>query len=343
MEDYKKQNVIIFGLGNAFDGLKEYIEEKYFIIAYTSNNEQDKSQLLDEKMFILPIDIVKYEYDFIIICSSYFEEIKRQLIETIGISNSKIKCLYNPSKKERIIHKRMSDKEFVANVKEYERLNTRTNFNIKENKLHLCLNDKYDQAGRLDEEYFLQDIWAAKKILKNNPQNHYDVGSRLDGFISHLLVFRDEVTLIDIRPLEQTIYGINFIEADATNMLGIKDNSIESLSSLSAVEHFGLGRYGDPIDPEGSFKAMKAFQRVIEPNGKLYFAVPVGSEDVLCFNAHRIFNPLNIIEQFDKMKLVEFSYISNYEIHNVSLENIKDKINEIPEYSAGLFEFVKEV
>ncbi len=97
---------------------------------------------------------------------------------------------------------------------------------------------------------------------------HLDVGSRLDGFIAHLLAFM-EVEVIDIRPLNINVPGLRFTLGDAT-VLERKSDSVESLSSLHAVEHFGLGRYGDSIDPEACFKAMRSFARVLKPGGVLY-------------------------------------------------------------------------
>ena len=68
------------------------------------------------------------------------------------------------------------------------------------------------------------------------------------------------------------------------------DGSLESLSTLHAVEHFGLGRYGDPIHPDGWRRAAEALARVLAPGGRLYFSVPIGRER-LVFNAHRVFSP----------------------------------------------------
>ena len=48
--------------------------------------------------------------------------------------------------------------------------------------------------------YFIQDIWAAQRIYKKKPNEHIDIGSRVDGFVSHLMVFM-KVKVIDIRPL----------------------------------------------------------------------------------------------------------------------------------------------
>jgi len=58
--------------------------------------------------------------------------------------------------------------------------------------------------------------------------------------------------------------------------------------SISSFEHDGLGRYGDPLDPEGDLKAMRKAKQVIKPGGLLYLAVPVG-KDAVTWNAHRVY------------------------------------------------------
>jgi len=206
-----------------------------------------------------------------------------------------------------------------------------------------CLFEWYENAGSLSY-YFWQDLWAAKKIFQRKPPRHFDVASRIDSFIAHLLTFMP-VTLIDIRPLPFEVEGLNFIRADATDMSIIKDDSVESLSSLCALEHFGLGRYGDPVDPEACFKSMVELQRVLAVNGKLYIAVPIGVESVY-FNAHRVFAPKTVIETFSKLKLTDFSIIDT---RNTQMPRYLEHIapdgfeNEICNNGAliGLFELEK--
>lgn len=333
------KNIIIFGLGSVYQNLKEYLKSKYNIVAFTSNNKGDGLNTEYLSKYINPDEINKYEYDFIYICSSYYKEITKQLVEILKIDKEKIKCLCNY---ESITSKKaMTSKEIYNDILEYNLLNKRDNFKIEEKNIFICANDKYQGAGSLNKEYFMQDIWAAKKIFKNSPKKHYDIGSRIDGFISHLLSFREEVTLIDLRPMEYDIEGIKFIKGNAMNLDNIHDGQLESLSSLSVIEHFGLGRYGDPINPEGCFKAMKEFQRVMQKGGKLYLAVPVSNIERLCFNAHRVFNPLTIIKEFDKMNLDDFSYVIEHKVKKTNLENLKDEILDIGDYAAGLFEFTK--
>lgn len=58
--------------------------------------------------------------------------------------------------------------------------------------------------------------------------------------------------------------------------------------SISSFEHDGLGRYGDPLDPDGDLRAMREMRRILRPGGLLYLSVPVGRDKVV-FNAHRIY------------------------------------------------------
>ena len=98
-------------------------------------------------------------------------------------------------------------------------------------------------------------------------------------------------------------------------------------------------------------KALKSFQRVLAPGGRLYFSVPVGKINKVCFNAHRVYVPQTIIDTFDEMDIVEMSYISGFDtivcMERVSgdLRTYQDNLDSIPDMrnygTTGLFEFVK--
>ena len=194
-------------------------------------------------------------------------------------------------------------------------------------------------AGVARGQYFYQDLWAARKIYERLPSHHVDVGSRVDGFISHLLVFMP-VTVIDIRPLSSNVPGLTFIQEDATTLSSIPPHSVESLSSLHAIEHFGLGRYGDPVDPDACFKAMSSLARVLKAGGRLYFSVPIGRER-LEFNAQRVFSPRTIWLVYAKelgLDIVSFSAVDdNGRFH----EDVNPEEFVHAENSCGLWEFTK--
>jgi Caenorhabditis protein of unknown function, DUF268 len=85
--------------------------------------------------------------------------------------------------------------------------------------------------------------------------------------------------------------------------LPFRDRSIRSLSSLCVLEHIGLGRYGDQIDPRGAEKAAAELQRVLAPGGDLYLSVPIEKEDRAYFNAHRAFSIATVLKMISELAL----------------------------------------
>ncbi|MFC5863969.1 DUF268 domain-containing protein [Acidicapsa dinghuensis] len=225
---------------------------------------------------------------------------------------------------------------YIRDIVQYGKMNPPRGFRISVASLFPILTDRDASAGIVQDHYFRQDLWAAQKIFERNPKKHVDIGSRIDGFIAHLLTFRS-VTVIDIRSLECDIPGLTFVQDDATELNHVDNDSIDSMSSLHVAEHFGLGRYGDPIDPQACFRFMKTLQRVLSPGGRLYFSVPIGRERVE-FNAHRIFAPLTVLQNFTGLKLVSFSFIGDDGLLHSDANPLA-----IPEsdYACGLFEFTK--
>ena len=188
--------------------------------------------------------------------------------------------------------------------------------------------------------YFWQDLWAAKLIYKSGIKKHFDIGSRIDGFIAHLLAMNIEVSLIDIREFPGEVENLHTIVDDATSLKQIADNSVESMSALCSLEHFGLGRYGDPIDPEACFKCFSEIQKKIKRGGHLYISVPIGKERVE-FNAHRVFYANTIKECFNELVLEEFSCTADGKIeYNVKLDKYDEAQNH-GDYRYGLFHFVR--
>jgi SAM-dependent methyltransferase len=167
-----------------------------------------------------------------------------------------------------------------------------------------CLNDKTKVTG-FDRHYVYHPAWAARIIKKINPKEHVDIGSSL-YFVSVISAFVP-VRFFDYRPAELYLEGLENGAADLT-CLPFEDKTIGSLSCMHVVEHIGLGRYGDQLDPEGDIKAMRELQRVLKSGGYLLFVVPVGVPRIM-FNAHRIYGYNQIIEAFDQLSLLEFSLI----------------------------------
>lgn len=160
--------------------------------------------------------------------------------------------------------------------------------------LQPCLYDWYEEGGASKSEYFWQDLYVAQKIFQIDPRRHVDVGSRLDGFVAHVASFR-EIEVFDIRPVTSAIPGVVFKQADMMNPEGLQAGYCDSLSCLHALEHFGLGRYGDPIDAQGHVTGLKNLHQLLAPGGRLYLSVPVGRARVE-FNANRVFDPVELLQ-----------------------------------------------
>lgn len=226
---------------------------------------------------------------------------------------------------------------YLRDARSYARMAPPAEFQIHLRDLFPVLNERAQGAGLASGHYFHQDLWAARKIYGRRPAAHVDIGSRIDGFVAHVLSFMP-VTVVDIRPIASHIAHLHFIQDDATSLIDFPDNSIDSLSSLHAAEHFGLGRYSDPVDPHACFRFMASLQRVLGRGGRLYFSVPIGRERVE-FNAHRVFSPRTVLSQFAHLSLVSFSYVDDAgQLHEhcgpMQLPHL--------EYGCGLFEFTKE-
>lgn len=209
-------------------------------------------------------------------------------------------------------------------------------FPLRLSELYPVLGEGTKSAGVIEGHYFHQDLWAARKVYHRAPTHHVDVGSRIDGFVAHILTFMP-VTVVDIRPLQSVIPGLTFVQDDATCLTMFEDESIESLSSLHVVEHLGLGRYGDPIDIDAPFKAMAAFNRVLKRGGYLYFSVPLGVERVR-FNAHRVFAPATVLQAFATLRLVSFAAVDDEGNFHSEAE---PEMFSRSMYALGLFEFTK--
>lgn len=206
-----------------------------------------------------------------------------------------------------------SIKGIPAFIRDYVKINNAKSEYPKFGKISISpfLGDRYEQGGDMKSVYFQQDLFVAQQVFKNNPLRHLDIGSRTDGFVAHIATFR-AIDVLDIRAIDSIVPNIQFQQSD---MMKKPDQSLygkyDSISSLHAIEHFGLGRYGDPIDLDGHIKAINNIHSLLIDNGLFYFATPIGKQRIE-FNAHRVFDIKYLLEIFkDKFEVESFSFIDD--------------------------------
>lgn len=157
----------------------------------------------------------------------------------------------------------------------------------------------------IDRHYTYHPAWAARVLAKTRPDKHIDISS-IVSFCAVVSAFIP-VEFYDFRPAPVELDGLYTGAADLTQ-LPFANDSIESLSCMHVIEHIGLGRYGDPLDPDGDLKAIKELIRVLATGGNLLVATPVGRARV-AFNAHRIYDHETFASYFAPLELVEFALI----------------------------------
>jgi len=210
-------------------------------------------------------------------------------------------------------------------------------------KLIPCYEDKQSNAGILGFHYFYQDLYVAQRIYQNNPNRHIDIGSSISGFIAHVASFR-KIEVYDIRPLSDPIPNVKFKQFDIMQLNEEEIECTDSISCLHALEHFGLGRYGDPICYDGYLSGFFNIYKTLKKNGKFYFSVPLGKQRVE-FHAHRVFSLKYLLEII--MPYYEINIFSYIDDNNVFYENVIISEEQIANncgcrFGCAIFELTKK-
>ena len=189
-----------------------------------------------------------------------------------------------------------------------------------------------------DPHYIYHPAWAARIIANIKPSKHIDISSILH--FSTLVSAFVPVEFYDYRPAEVRIDNLICKRVDLTR-LPFADNSVECISCMHTIEHVGLGRYGDPIDPNGDIKAARELVRVMRPGGSFIYVAPVGKPRIQ-FNAHRIYSYEQVIKLFKGLELREFSLIPDDFKKYGLIRNANKDIVEDKSYACGCFWFIKK-
>ena len=214
----------------------------------------------------------------------------------------------------------------------------KSRFSINWKEVYPCIFDKTTDT-EFDRHYVYFIAWATRVLLKHKPSKHIDIASSLHFCTTISASIPTE--FYDYRPADLQLKNLNSKFADLVK-LPFKDNSVKSLSCMHVIEHIGLGRYGDPIDPEGDLKAINELIRVLAKGGKLLFVVPTGSKAKIMFNAHRIYTFEQIKEYFKELRLDEFVLIPESDKDGGLVINPSKSLLKKQNYACGCYLFTKK-
>jgi len=168
-------------------------------------------------------------------------------------------------------------------------------------------------------------MFAAINLNKANPVEILDIGSYRHFIIGLLAHYR--ITTLDVRKRESFCENEIVLTADAKN-LPIPSNSFDAVVSLCAIEHFGLGRYGDEFDIDADRKAFNEMVRVLKPGGMLIFTTTITrGAPAIAFNAHRIYNYDLIRNLCNGLKLCEEKFFSSKLGTHCSFDDVSNSPN----------------
>ena len=201
------------------------------------------------------------------------------------------------------------------------------------------LGEHVGASGNLTKHYFYQDLLVASYIFKQNPKKHVDIGSRIDGFVAQVASYR-KIEVFDIRKNKINFKNILFKKKDINKLDKNLINYCDSLSCLHTIEHFGLGRYGDKIDPEGHIKGFLNILKLLKTNGIFYVSLPISNHNRVCFDSERLFHPKEILKWSKDLDLIKFDFIDDNE--NIFLDANLNKFKKKIDYGCAIYQFKKK-
>jgi SAM-dependent methyltransferase len=239
-----------------------------------------------------------------------------------------------------LAHKRRTDapREFEVEFQRFRTLLDRSGRSLpmRWEEILPCLDDRSSETP-FDRHYAYHPAWAARVLARTRPVKHVDISSILCfGTIVSAFI---PVDFYDFRPAPLILDNFSSASADLTRLC-FSDNSIVSLSSMHVIEHVGLGRYGEALDPDGDLKAIRELCRVLAPGGNLMVAVPVGRARIQ-YNAHRIYDDAEFRGYFAGLELVEFTLIPDGDVPIGLVHDAQRDLVNAQEYGCGCYWFRK--
>ena len=220
--------------------------------------------------------------------------------------------------------------KFRAMIKRADDRRFKTSFK----SIYPCIRDK-TLATSFDRHYIFHTAWAARVLVKTNPNSHVDISSSL--YFCSIVSSFVPVNFYDYRPAILDLPGLTSNHADLSS-LPFPNRSIQSLSCMHVIEHIGLGRYGDLLNPLGDLEAASELCRVLAPGGNLLVVVPVGKPEIY-FNAHRVYSYDQVRAMFSNLLLKEFSLIPDDPQDGGIITDATSEQSGQQSYGCGLFWF----
>lgn len=238
----------------------------------------------------------------------------------------------------RAMQRILSYSMFVSDYRKFKRMNSHNGQRacLRWKDRLPCLGEQ-TAAHEIDRHYVYHLAWAARALAEMRPPSHVDISSSLH-FCTILSAFVP-VDYYEYRAVDLALSNLSCNSADLSE-LPFADGGVSSLSCMHVIEHIGLGRYGDQLDPDADLQAIAELKRVLAVGGSLLFVVPVGKPKIM-FNAHRVYSYDEITGYFEGLDLREFALIPDKACDGGLIHSATRAIADQQSYGCGCFWFRK--
>ena len=227
---------------------------------------------------------------------------------------------------------------YVRDYRTFRRLSISgsSRFTVSWKDRYPCLDDR-TSSSQFDRHYVYHTAWAARILAQTRPEFHVDISSYI--YFPAMVSAFIPVRYYDYRPADLQLDNLTVGSAD---LLGLPFGSetLRSVSCMHVLEHIGLGRYGDLLDPDGDLKAMAQLKRVLASGGSLLVAVPIGRPKLM-FNGHRIYSYDQIRGYFSDLELADFSLVPDSPEAGGLIPHAAKETADRQSYGCGCFWFRK--
>jgi hypothetical protein len=169
-------------------------------------------------------------------------------------------------------------------------------------KFQNCKERIRQAIARKESIYYSSDV-LLPEVFEDYPIRDESVtiiGSASPLYEAYVDHFGGKPITIEYRPIQTDIPGLKTYTVEEA--LAAKLRSDYALC-ISSIEHSGLGRYGDTVDPDGDLRTMEMVRDIVRPGGLFYLQVPVGIDTVI-WNAERIYGQFRLLLLLKGWKLL---------------------------------------
>jgi hypothetical protein len=126
----------------------------------------------------------------------------------------------------------------------------------------------FDWESNRDREYNF-----ARRNIVGKGIRVLDIGGCDSLFPLYLARQSLRVTVMDFRSYHENHPNLTSIQGDFLKN-NFMDNSFDTVSMISTIEHIGFGSYAAPLYQDGDFLAMAEVKRILNPTGRLVITFP---------------------------------------------------------------------